>query len=90
MAAIADPPQIPVPAEIKLESFQLRPSALPIKYPPPKQVKRVNSITVKDMLPTVRIVVMFSESPSRIMASFRTFFDVNLSPEAKKFVFLKK
>ena len=31
IAAIAEPPQIPVPAEMRLESFQLSPRARPIK-----------------------------------------------------------
>ena len=90
MAAMAEPPQMPVPAEIRLESFQLSPSALPIKYPPPKQVRRVKIMTVSDILPTVRMVVMFRESPSKIMASFKSFLDVNFRPEAKIFVLLKK
>ena len=49
IAAMAEPPQIPVPAEIKLESFQLSPNARPIRYPPPKQVKSVKTITAKDI-----------------------------------------
>ena len=87
---MAEPPQIPVPAEIRFESFQLSPNALPIKYPPPKQVSRVNIITVRDILPTLRIVVILRDKPSRIMANFKIFLDVNLSPDAKTFVFLKK
>ena len=90
IAAIAEPPQIPVPAEIRFESFQLSPSALPIKYPPPKQVRRVKTITKSDILPTFKIVVILSDRPRRIIANFSIFLDVNLIPEEKSFVFLKK
>ena len=90
IAAIAEPPQIPVPADIRFESFQLSPRALPTKYPPPKQVRRVNTITTKDIFPTCRMVVILRDSPSRIMASFKIFFDVNLIPDSKILVFFKK
>ena len=46
---MAEPPQIPVPAEIRLDSFQFSPNARPMKYPPPKQVSSVNTITVSDI-----------------------------------------
>ncbi len=83
IAAIADPPQIPVPADIKLESFQLRPSAFPIKYPPPKQVSKVKNITANESEPTVSIVWMLREAPSNIIANFSIFFDVNFKPSFK-------
>ena len=82
MAAMAEPPQIPVPALIRLLVFQFSPSALPMKYPSPKQVARVNTITVRENRPTVRTVVMFRLAPSRIMANFNIFLDVNRIPGA--------
>lgn len=84
MAAIAEPPHIPVPAEIRLESFQLSPNALPIKYPPPKQVASVNIITTRDIFPTCKIVFILSDSPRSIIANLSIFFDVNLTPGAIK------
>jgi hypothetical protein len=90
IAAMAEPPQIPVPAEMRLESFQLSPNALPIKYPPPKHVSKVKTITVRDIFPTLRIVVILRDNPRRIIANFKIFFEVNLRPGVKSFVFLKK
>ena len=90
MAAIAEPPQMPVPAEIRLDSFQFKPNAFPTRYPPPKQVSRVNIITISDILPTVNIVVIFKDKPSKIIANFKIFFEVNLIPGARIFVFPKK
>ena len=52
MAAMAEPPQMPVPAEMRFDSFQFSPSSLPTTYPPPKQVSRVKTITISDSLPT--------------------------------------
>ena len=80
MAAIAEPPQMPVPALIRLAVFQFRPSALPISAPRPKQVASVNSMTVSEKRPTVSTVRMFRLAPSRMMANFRIFFEVNFTP----------
>ena len=80
IAAIAEPPQIPVPAEMRLDSSQLSPRAFPMKYPPPKHVRSVNIITERDIFPTVSMVFTLSEAPSRIMANLRIFFEVNFSP----------
>ena len=87
---MAEPPQIPVPAEIRFESFQLSLKAFPMKYPPPKQVSRVKIITTSDIFPTFRTVVILRESPKRIMANLSSFFDVNLIPVEKILVFLMK
>lgn len=80
MAAMAEPPQMPVPALMRLAVFQLRPSALPISAPRPKQVASVNTMTVSENRPTVSTVRMFRLAPSRMMANFRIFLDVNLMP----------
>ena len=48
IAAMADPPQIPVPALMRLLVFQFNPSALPINAPSPKQVASVKSMTVSE------------------------------------------
>ena len=77
---MAEPPQIPVPALIRLLVFQLRPRALPISAPRPKQVARVKSITVREKRPTVNTVPIFRLAPSRIIANFSSFFEVNLIP----------
>ena len=77
---MAEPPQIPVPALIRLESFQFNPNAFPTKYPPPKQVKRVKHITTRDILPTSKIVPMLRDAPNKIIANFSIFLDVNFSP----------
>jgi hypothetical protein len=90
IAAIAEPPHMPVPAEMRFDSFQLSPSALPMKYPPPKQVRSVNAITANDILPTFRTVVILSDKPSKIIASFESFLDVNFNPEDKNKVFFRK
>ena len=82
MAAMAEPPQMPVPALIRLLVFQLSPSALPISAPSPKQVARVKSMTVSEKRPTVSTVRMFRLAPRRTMANFRTFLEVNLMPGA--------
>ena len=86
---MAEPPHMPVPAEIKLDNFQFKPSALPIKYPPPKQVSNVKIMTVKDIFPTCSMVVMFRESPSNIMANFNIFFEVNFKPSENRVVLCK-
>ncbi len=80
MAAIAEPPHIPVPAFIRLLVFQSSPRSLPINAPRPKQVARVNTITTRENLPTVRTVVILRLAPRRIIANFNIFFDVNLIP----------
>ena len=80
IAAMAEPPQMPVPALIRLAVFQFRPSALPITAPRPKHVASVNTMTVSENLPTVSTVVMFRLAPRRMMANFRIFFEVNLTP----------
>lgn len=80
IAAIAEPPQIPVPALMRLLVFQFSPIAFPISAPRPKHVARVNTITVRENLPTVSTVRIFRLAPSRIIANFRIFFDVNLIP----------
>ena len=80
MAAMALPPQMPVPALMRLLVFQSSPSALPITQPRPKHVASVKSMTVSENLPTVSTVVMFRLAPSRMMANFRIFFEVNLMP----------
>ena len=90
IAAIAEPPQIPVPAEIRFESFQLSPSAFPIKYPPPKQVRSVKAITAKDILPTDKTVFIFNDNPSKIIANFKSFLDVNFNPVEKTACLFKK
>ena len=48
----------------------------------PKQVISVNTMTVKDILPTCRIVEIFKDKPNRIIANFRIFLEVNFSPAA--------
>ena len=90
IAAMAEPPQMPVPADMRLDNFQFSPKAFPIKYPPPKHVSKVNTITTSDILPTCKTVVMFSDKPSKMMANFSTFLEVNLIPDAKMPVFLRK
>ena len=82
MAAMAEPPQIPVPAFIRLLVFQLSPSAFPISAPRPKQVARVNSITISENFPTVTTVDRFKLAPSRMMANFKIFLEVNRIPGA--------
>ena len=82
IAAIAEPPQIPVPALMRLLVFQFSPSAFPISAPRPKHVARVNTITVRENLPTVSTMRIFRLAPSRIIANFKIFFDVNLIPGA--------
>lgn len=42
----------------------------------------MKTITVRDIWPTCKMVVMFSDSPSRIMANFNIFLEVNFSPVA--------
>ena len=79
---MAEPPQMPVPAEMRLLSFQLSPRLRPTRYPPPKQVSSVKHITISDRRPTVRMSPMLSDAPSRMMASLSTRLEVNLSPTA--------
>lgn len=79
MAATAEPPQIPVPAEIRLPSFQFRPKNLRMRLPPPKHMAKVNIITKKVIFPTDRITLTDSDAPRRMMASFRIFLEVNFS-----------
>lgn len=79
-----------VPAEIRLDIFQLSFSALPIKYPPPKQVSKVKSITTRDIFPTFKITLILRESPSRMIANLRSFFEVNLNPGVKCAFLCKK
>ena len=78
IAATAEPPQMPVPAEMRLLSFQLRPKSLRIKYPPPKHIAKVNTMTKKVILPTDIMVLTEREAPNKIKASFWIFLDVNL------------
>ncbi len=52
IAATAEPPQIPVPADIKDDNFQFILKALPNRYPPPKAVISVKTITNRENLPT--------------------------------------
>ena len=80
IAAIAEPPQIPVPALIRLLVFQFSPSSFPITAPSPKQVASVNTITTRENFPTVSTVVILRLAPRRIIANFSIFFDVNLIP----------
>ena len=82
MAAMAEPPQMPVPALMRLLVFQLRPRALPMSAPRPKQVASVKTMTVSENLPTVSTVRMFRLAPSRMMANFRIFLDVKRMPGA--------
>ena len=56
MAAMADPPQMPVPALIRLLVFQLSPKAFPISAPSPKQVARVKTMTVRENLPPAAVI----------------------------------
>ena len=44
-------------------------------------------MTSRDILPTVRMVLILRERPSRMMANFKSFLDVNFKPGAKAFVF---
>ena len=90
MAAMALPPQMPVPALMRLLVFQFSPSAFPIKYPRPKHVASVNSITVSEKRPTESTVRMFRLAPSRMIANFRIFFEVNLIPGAVTAVGFRK
>ena len=46
-------PQIPVPAEIRFDIFQLRCRSLPEICPRPKQVASVKSITSRELRPTL-------------------------------------
>src|SRR5690625_1986442 len=82
-AAIAEPPQMPVPALIRLDNFQSNPSHLPIKYPPPKLVRRVKNIIEMDMLPTFKIVPILSDAPSKTIENFKTRFVVKFKPFSK-------
>ena len=82
MAAMAEPPQMPVPALMRLAVFQFRPSALPMSAPRQKQVASVKTMTVREKRPTVSTVRMFRLAPSRMMANFKSFLDVNLMPGA--------
>ena len=77
---IAVPPQIAVLAESKLDNFQLIPKILPNRYPPPKQVERVNANTIPDILPTSKIIDIFKLAPNKIIASFNNFFEENAIP----------
>ena len=83
IAAIADPPQIPVPAEIKFDNFQSSFKAFPTKYPPPKQVSKVKNITERDNLPTSKIVPILKDAPNRTIANFKIVFDVKVKPASK-------
>ena len=54
IAAIALPPHIPVPADIRDDNFQCILNNLPTRYPPPNAATRVNSITNSEYLPTYK------------------------------------
>lgn len=75
---------------MRLLVFQFSPSAFPIKYPRPKHVASVNSITVSEKRPTESTVRMFRLAPSRMIANFRIFFEVNLIPGAVAAVGFRK
>ena len=85
MAAMAEPPQIPVPAEMRLDIFQLSFKSRPDRYPSPKHVAKVKIMTKRELRPTVRTVAIFKLAPSSIMANFNIFFDVNFIPGAIMF-----
>ena len=82
IAAMADPPQMPVPALIRLLVFQFSFSAFPMSAPMPKQVNSVKTITVRENFPTVSTVRIFRLAPNRMIANFKSFFEVNLIPGA--------
>ena len=88
MAAMALPPQMPVPAEMRLESFQSILNAFPKRYPPPNAAARVNIMVKSEYLPTCRTWVNESVAPMRMMAIFRMLFDVNLMPGSRLFFVL--
>ena len=82
MAAIADPPQIPVPEEIKLDKRQSSPNNFPSKYPPPNAAIKVKTITINENLPASRIVVIFKLAPNKIIANFKTRLETNITPSS--------
>ena len=53
-------------------------------------MSNVKTITSKDIFPTSKIVLIFNESPSKIIANFKIFLEVNVAPRLKTSVFLKK
>ena len=83
IAAIAEPPQIPVPAEIRFESFQFILKSRPKRFPNPNAATSVNDITISENFPTFRTCEKLSVNPISTIPAFRIVFETNASPPAK-------
>ena len=84
MAAMADPPQIPVPAEISPESFQFMPKIFPRSHPPPKAVNNVKTITIREYFPTCSTCEKLRVSPINIIENLNICFETKFIPGLKK------
>ena len=83
-AAIAEPPQIPVPTPISVRRSPGTPSCLPYNQAAPRQTARVPSMTGSDDTPTRAASPIESCAPSRTTEHCRTKVLAHFSPGARR------
>lgn len=81
--ATAVPPQIAVLIERRLASFQFILKTFLHIYPTPKEVVRVNAISIKAYFPALITCGKLSVIPARIIPARSIFLEVQLIPESK-------
>ena len=82
-AAMAEPPQMEVPAPISVLVSSGIFSSLPTHHATAKEVSRVKIITYRDWDPTSSTLNKFISKPSRIMEYCKIFLPVKLIPALK-------
>src|SRR5690554_6583435 len=88
-AATAEPPQMAVLVESKLDNFQFTLKSRPNTYPPPKAVERVNAMRGRAYFPTINTCEKLSVMPIKTIPSFKTFDDTNCTPDDACGIFCK-
>ena len=83
-AAIAEPPQMPVPTPISVRRSPGTPSSRPYSHAAPRQTARVPSMTGSEDTPTLAASAIESCAPSRTTEHCRTKVLAHFSPGARR------